>query len=101
MQEMGGKELPEEAFATQKLIIKDSAYTFTAESVDKGVLKYTDGKMDIYGKEGVNNGRHFSAIYKFENDQLIICYNLTGDSYPETFVTKGNPLFLLSVYKKG
>ena len=84
-QEIGGTLLPKAAFENQKLIINDSTYTFTAESIDKGVLKYKDDKMDIYGKEGVNTGKHFTAIYKYENEQLTICYNLSGDSYPELF----------------
>ena len=99
-QEMGGTSLPTAAFESQKLIISDSTYTFTAESVDKGVVKYSNDKMDIYGQEGVNAGKHFTAIYKFENEELTICYNLKGDSYPETFETKGKPTYFLSVFKK-
>ena len=56
--------------------------------------------MDIYGEEGVNAGRHFTAIYKYENEELYICYNLKGDSCPGTFETKDKPLFFLSVFKK-
>ncbi len=99
-QEMGGALLPKAAFENQKLIISDSTYTFIAESIDKGVVKYRDDKMDIYGKEGVNAGKHFTALYKFENGQLTICYNLKGDSYPGTFETKGKPMYFLSVFKK-
>ena len=99
-QEIGGVSLPKAAFETQKLIVSDSSYTFMAESVDKGVLKYKDDKMDIYGKEGVNAGKHFTALYKYENEQLSICYNLAGNSYPETFDTKGKPAFFLSVFQK-
>jgi uncharacterized protein (TIGR03067 family) len=99
-QELGGKLLPNIVFEKQKLIIADSTYTVIAESVDKGVVKYRDDKMDIYGKEGVNAGKHFTAIYKFENEQLTVCYNLTGDSYPETFDTQGKPMYFLSVFKK-
>ena len=99
-QEIGGKELATVAFEKQKLIIRDSTYTFTAESIDKGKLQYANGEMDIYGKEGVNTGKHFTAIYKYENEQLTICYNLSGDSYPEAFETKSKPAFFLSVFKK-
>ena len=99
-QEMGGTLLPKAAFENQKLIISDSTYTFIAESVDKGVVKYRDDKMDIYGKEGVNAGKHFTAIYKYENGQLTICYNLSGDNYPEIFETKGKPMYFLSVFTK-
>jgi len=100
-QEIGGKPLPKTVFEKQKLVISDSSYTFTAESVDKGVLKYANGKMDIYGKEGVNAGKHFTAIYKIENGQLTICYNLAGDSYPDAFETKSKPVLFLSVFAKG
>ena len=99
-QEIGGIQLPAAAFEKQKLIITDNKYEFTAESVDKGELKYGDGKMDIYGKEGVNSGKHFTAIYEYTNGQLTICYNLAGDSYPEGFDTKGKQTLFLSVFKK-
>jgi uncharacterized protein (TIGR03067 family) len=99
-QEIGGKELPSVAFQTQRLIIADSLYTFTAESADKGILQYNNGKMDIYGKEGVNSGKHFTAIYKIENELLTICYNLKGDGYPAGFETKSQPALFLSVFKK-
>jgi uncharacterized protein (TIGR03067 family) len=99
-QEFGGTPLPKTSFETQKLTVNDSNYTFSAESIDKGVVKYGDNKMDIYGKEGVNIGKHFTAIYKFENELLTICYNLSGDSYPATFETRGKPMYFLSVYKK-
>ena len=56
--------------------------------------------MDIYGKEGVNSGKHFTAIYKFEEGLLTICYNLSGDRYPEAFETKGKPMYFLSVFKR-
>jgi uncharacterized protein (TIGR03067 family) len=100
-QEIGGKELPPVAFQNQKLSINDSTYTFVAESEDKGSLNYSNGKMDIYGKVGVNAGKHFTAIYKIENGQLTICYNLKGDSYPEAFETKSKQILFLSVFQKG
>ena len=99
-QEMGGSSLPNIAFEKQKLILNDSNYTVVAESIDKGTVRSNGDKMDIYGKEGVNAGRHFTAIYKYENDELTICYNLSGDSYPQAFETKSNHLFFLSVFKK-
>ncbi|TAL48639.1 MAG: TIGR03067 domain-containing protein [Chitinophagaceae bacterium] len=99
-QEFAGTPLPAAVFEKQKLIISDSTYTVIAESIDKGIVKYKDDKMDIYGKEGVNAGKHFTAIYRYENGELTVCYNLKGDSYPETFETKGKPLYFLSVFKK-
>lgn len=99
-QEIGGKELPEAAFKNQKLVLSDSTYTFSAESVDKGIVKYGKSTMDIYGREGVNAGKHFTAAYKYENDELMICYNLLGDGYPDKFETAGKMSLFLAVFKK-
>ena len=100
-QEMGGSLLPSGAFEKQFLVIADSAYIVAAESVDKGTVVYSGSdKMDIYGKEGVNAGKHFTALYKYENGELTICYNLTGQSYPASFDTKGSRFLFLSVFRK-
>jgi len=99
-QEMNGTLLPNSAFENQRLTLKDSMYTVIAESTDKGVARYTDSKMDIYGKEGVNAGKHFMASYRLENNLLTVCYNLQGDSYPVNFETKGKPFVFLAVFKK-
>jgi len=99
-QEIAGKELPPAMFQNQKLVINDSTYKFTAESVDKGIITFKNGKMDIFGKEGVNAGKHFTAIYKLDNGQLTICYNLRGDTCPVAFETKSSPALFLSSFKK-
>lgn len=99
-QEIGGKALPATVYQNQKLVIKDSTYTVVAESVDKGIVKFKDNRMDIYGKEGVNVGKHFTAIYKLENGELTVCYNLAGNAYPAAFETTGKMNFFLSVFKK-
>lgn len=99
-QEIAGQLLPAAAFEKQKLIIRDSSYTVFAESVDKGKIGFHDGNMDIYGKEGVNAGKHFAAIYKLETGRLTICYNLSGDKYPDSFDTKNKPAYFLSVFRK-
>ncbi|MEO6130389.1 MAG: hypothetical protein ABIQ02_00980 [Saprospiraceae bacterium] len=99
-EEFGGNELPASSFEKQRLILQDTLYTVTAESIDKGIVYYGNGKMDIYGKVGVNAGKHITAIYKLENGLLTICYNLLGLSYPESYDTKGKPTFFLSVSKK-
>jgi uncharacterized protein (TIGR03067 family) len=99
-QEIGGTPLPAAAYDNQKLIISDSNYTVIAESVDKGTVKVSSNQLDIYGKEGVNKGKHYSAIFKLENNELTICYNLRGTEYPAEFDTKGKPLYFLSRFKK-
>lgn len=99
-EELAGAPLPAAMMEKQKLVIKDSTYIFGAESVDKGTLKYGKGKMDIWGKDGVNAGKHFTAIYKYKDGELTICYNLAGDSYPNEYKSVDHPLFFLAVFKK-
>ena len=99
-QEFGGNPLPATAYDNQKLIISDSNFTVIAESVDKGTVKVSSNQLDIFGKEGVNKGKHFTAIFKLENNELTICYNLKGTEYPAEFNTKGKPLYFLSRFKK-
>jgi len=99
-QEMAGKILPMMAMGDQKLTLKDTSYTLVAESVDKGSVHYANGKMDIYGRDGVNAGKHFMAIYKLENEQLTVCYNLMGDGYPPSYDTKQHPMYFRSVFKR-
>jgi hypothetical protein len=48
----------------------------------------------------VNSGKHFTGLYKLENGQLTVCYNLKGDKYPDSFDTKGKPMYFMSVFKK-
>ena len=99
-QEIGGTRLPEAVVTSQQLIIADTNYTVIAESVDKGSMKFNGDKIDIYSKEGVNAGKHFTAIYKLKNDSLTVCYNLAGDGYPAEFTTAGQPLYFLSVFTR-
>lgn len=97
-QEMNGKEMPRGFYEKQRLIIEDSSYTMVAESIDRGVVKVNGNKLDIFGKEGVNKGKHFTAIFKLDKDRLTVCYNLKGDRYPENFTTQNRPMFFLSEF---
>ena len=45
--------------------------------------------MDIYGREGVNAGKHFTAIYKMESDQLTIC-STTSQAIATLLILKQN-----------
>jgi len=99
-QEMGGKAMPETVYQNFKLTMADSTFIFGIGKEDVGITTYANGKMDIYGKEGPNKGKHYTAIYKLENDILTICYNLAGDGYPSAFETQSKPTLFLTVYKK-
>lgn len=92
--------MPASFYVNQKLVIDDTLYTMNAESVDKGFVKTIGNKLDIWGRDGVNAGKHFTGIYKREKGELTVCYNLAGDSYPESFSTEGKSLYFLSVFKR-
>jgi uncharacterized protein (TIGR03067 family) len=101
--EIGGKEVPLVDLEKTKVILTDSSYTRIDEGIHKsfgkGILKYGNNKMDMYEKEGDLAGKHVAAIYKFENEQLTICYDLS-DIYPTAFETKSKPELRLIVFKK-
>jgi uncharacterized protein (TIGR03067 family) len=99
-EEMGGNAFPPDIVAGQKLTITGNSYFAEAESTDRGELKFEANKLDMYSKEGANAGKHFTAIYKLENDQLTICYNLAGDTYPVAFESKSKPMLVLAVFKR-
>lgn len=87
-------------FEKYRLVINDSIYTYGGSDIDQGALKIWEGKMDIYGRKGVNEGKHFTAIYKLESGKLYICYNLSGQDYPRAYETTSAPNLFLSVYTK-
>ena len=98
--EIDGNPLPPATFEKQKLIINDTAYTFIAGSIDKGIISYKVGNMNMYGKEGINAGRHITAGYKFAKDQLVISYNLAGDKSPKYLRRKASQLIFLQHSKR-
>lgn len=99
-QGIGGTQLPESAFSDQYLLIEDNKYTVQSENLDKGTVTIDGNRIDIHGQDGPNAGKTFKAIYKLENEQLTICYNLNGDSYPQNFSTAGNGMFFMAVFKR-
>lgn len=99
-QELGGKQLPPAAFATQELHISDTLYTVLGESMDRGVVKLSGNRMDIYSREGVNAGKHFKAIYRMDREELVICYDLSGTDYPMEFSTVNKQQYFMSAFKK-
>src|SRR5258708_34557609 len=87
-QEFEGKEIPPSQFEGHKLILQDSTYIMIAPNGDEGIIKVNGEKLDIYGTDGANNGRHYPAIYRFDNNKLTICYNLKGTTRPSGFETE-------------
>ena len=99
-QEIGGQEVPITEFENQRIAIVDKTFLIIDEGADQGSVIYKNGKMDIHVEVGGNAGRDFKAIYKFEDNILTICYDLSGGTYPESFETSNNPKLILTVYRR-
>lgn len=99
-QEFQGNDVPPSYYANQSLTIKDSTYVVKAEDTDKGIIRVNGNTLDIIGKEGPNTDLHFKALYKMENEHLIIIYELSGSGYPSDFITKDFPTRYLIEFKR-
>jgi uncharacterized protein (TIGR03067 family) len=102
--ELGGVKLPEEANTRIKLTLNNGKYEVVAESPDRGTVTYdTSAKpkaMDIKGTDGPNKGKTFPAIYELSDDQLMICYDLSGEARPTEFKSRPKTKLFLVTYKR-
>ena len=102
--EMMGKQMPAEAVKKIRLINTDGEYLVRAESDDKGSVSVDAAKspkqMTIKGSDGPNKGKTLLAIYELKEDELKICYDLSGKEFPKEFKTEPGKLLMMAVYKK-
>jgi uncharacterized protein (TIGR03067 family) len=103
--EFGGKQLPATEFENLVLELDETSYQLIEQRViDSGVIDMVDdaspAALTITGVFGPNKGKTFHCIYKFEGDQMVMCYNLGGGSRPTTFETLKNTLLYLVRYQR-
>lgn len=103
--ELGGNKMPGSLISSIVLTINDNTYTAHVAGVtDKGTLSLNTDlvphAMDILGTDGPNKGKTIKAIFRAALNELIVCYNLSGDDYPEKFVSQPGPQFFLVKYKR-
>lgn len=104
--EAGGEELPKEFLSAIVLTIDGEKYTVEGipEGTQKGILRIDAAKevkeMTIEPKEGPNADKPTSAIYKFEDEKLLICYDLAGGGFPKEFKTEAGQPHLLITYER-
>lgn len=65
-------------FQKLKLLINDITSIPSAVGFDKGFLKNLNRQMNIYVREDMYTGKHFTGIKKLDNEQLTISNNLKG-----------------------
>ncbi len=103
--ELGGNAVPSQIISATTLVIEDSRYTARVSGVtDKGTISLNTDlvphAMDITGTDGPNKGKTIKAIYKVTGTELVVCYNLAGDEYPERFSTVRHPQLFMVRYKR-
>jgi uncharacterized protein (TIGR03067 family) len=103
--EFAGEKWSQKLLDAMKLILKDGKYTVEdGGQSDEGTVACDPAKspktMDIKGTNGPNKGKTFLAIYELKGDELRICYDLSGKSYPTEFATKAATRLFLVTYRK-
>lgn len=103
--ELGGNKMSSSLLSSILLTIKNNAYTArVADVTDKGTLSLNTDlvphTMDIVGTDGPNKGKTIKVIHKVAANELVVCYNLSGDEYPEEFVSRLNSQLFLVKYKR-
>jgi uncharacterized protein (TIGR03067 family) len=103
--ELAGSKYPQKILDTMKLTVKDGKYTVeVAGKLDEGTVTHDSStspkSMDIKGTNGPNKGKTFLVIYELKNDELRVCYDLSGKSRPTEFATKAETQLFLVTYRK-
>jgi|SRR5215467_4325370 len=103
--ELGGQRLPNAGFEKMVLELDDNSYQLIEEKViDSGIIEpipnTSEKALTVTGVFGPNKGKSFQCIYRFDGEDMIMCYNLGGDGVPEKFETKANSLLYLVRYRR-
>lgn len=89
-----------------RLKIAADKYELTTDTLlDSGTLKVdlstVPYQLDIEGTEGPNAGTKLACIVKFENEKMVVCYQLDGDgSRPSRFESPEGSAWLLACYER-
>jgi uncharacterized protein (TIGR03067 family) len=102
---IGGNDFPAEVLKTIQLEIVKDKYIVLANNVeDRGRTEINVADkiwtMDITGEVGPNKERTIQTIFKFEDDKLIVCYEVGDGKRPEEFVSPPTSQVLLMTYKR-
>jgi uncharacterized protein (TIGR03067 family) len=105
---LGGAPLPQEVLEKITLKITGDKYEVAVgdeDNGDKGITKLDTGatpkRIHITSTEGANKGKTFLAIYEFKSaDSFMVCYDLSGASYPAKFESAKDTLLYLVTYER-
>lgn len=103
--ELAGKTLPQALLNTISLKLDDGKYeVFVGNEPDRGTYtldtKSKPTGMTITGTDGPNKGKTFPAIYELKDDNLRICYDLSGTKRPAAFESLPDTKLYLVIYRR-
>ena len=103
--ELGARKLPPADFENLVLELDENSYQLIdGKVIDSGFIEpishETLKALAITGVFGPNKGKTFQCIYRFEGEDMIMCYNLDGDGIPQKFETRPDSLLYLVRYKR-
>jgi uncharacterized protein (TIGR03067 family) len=103
--ELGGQKLPASGFEKLVLEMDENSYQLIEDKViDSGLLQLIPGLlypgMVLTPLFGPNKGRIFHCIYQLEKEDIIMCYNLEGDTPPASFQTFPDTLLYMARYRR-
>lgn len=100
---IGGQAIPKETIKKTKLEMTPGRYLAqTAAGEQKGKIKLieTESAKQMKIESYINDKQvTFLTIYKFEKDELVLCYSF-GDKFPTEFKSTAENGFLLARYAK-
>ncbi|WP_185955220.1 TIGR03067 domain-containing protein [Solitalea koreensis] len=103
--ELAGIGMLDEKLDSTILTIRDDCYAVSSGGMsDIGKISIGTERnpmtMNITGTEGANADKIIRAIFKFEQEDLIVCYNLNGGDRPLEFSTHQSTFQCLVRYRR-
>jgi uncharacterized protein (TIGR03067 family) len=101
-----GKALPEKTVQQLRLTITPQRYITTKgdetlfDSTFRLDTSVKPPRIYLLGNEGELAGKEAKGIYALENDRLVICYAMPGDSSPTTFASAPGSKAYLVTWKR-
>ena len=103
--EVAGKPMPEQMKTIRLAIAAEKTYV-----VDFGGLKDTGTiavdlssalmQMKLTGTEGPNKDKVIPAIFKFDGEKLVVCYDLQGEKSPSEFKSPDGSTIVIFNYER-
>jgi uncharacterized protein (TIGR03067 family) len=103
--ELAGVAVSDHELKNIRLLLSADHYkAYIGRQVDYGTLKVDKTsrpkRLEINIEHGPNRGKMFLAIYELVGDNLTVCYDLDGISYPADFATEPGMQLMLVNYNR-